>query len=265
MFNSSWVYAFENITLPAQNSEISTPVENESQISKEEFDVLEKKIFKKTFDSDISKNRLERLEKEIFGMVQKGNEEERFENLITASEYYTAGYRQNQSNSIVRTENSQGHDIQRKINPKDYIVNYNFDDSDENEDIIPYSAVGQPYSSKSIPAEPVKKRSKFMQFLSDVADALSTGVVTGYTVPINDFDIDTINGINTFGDNNYIGLPQSTVHYPRNIGPYYRHPYYPYATRSNNRYPSPRYNYIYNPYGSGRRNYQSGSGVKIIR
>ena len=37
-----------------------------------------------------SLKRLARLEKEIFGMEQKGNEKERFENLLTASDYYSS-------------------------------------------------------------------------------------------------------------------------------------------------------------------------------
>ena len=281
LFNVCTAFAFENISLPFGDSGISderavrsseseklksgngvsTQYEYQSNISKEEFSALEKKIFKKTFDSDTSKTRLERLEKEIFGMLQKGDEQERFENLITASDYYASGYRPNTGNQYIKP----------KINPKDYIVNYNFDDSD---DMREYSYSEQPDYGDYESVKPNKK-SKFLQFLSDIADALTAGVVTGYTLPIDDFGTDIINGINVLGGGNYIGVPQFPTYYPQrpirrhNYRPhpyYYPNHYYQSPSRYNHTYmpAPPRYNNYYSPYGNGRSNYNTGSKVKII-
>ena len=281
LFNVCTAFAFENISLPFGDSGISderavrsseseklksgngvsTQYEYQSNISKEEFSALEKKIFKKTFDSDTSKARLERLEKEIFGMLQKGDEQERFENLITASDYYASGYRPNTDNQ----------NIKPKINPKDYIVNYNFDDSNEDRE---YSYSKQPDYGDYESVKPNKK-SKFLQFLSDIADALTSGVVTGYTLPIDDFGTDIINGINVLGGGNYIGVPQFPTYYPQrpirrhNYRPhpyYYPNHYYQSPSRYNHTYmpAPPRYNNYYSPYGNGRSNYNTGSKVKII-
>ena len=261
LMNLSVVLAFENISVPEINSEYGKQIAEESSISSDEFDAIEKKIFNKTFGTDSHKNRLSRLEKEIFGMEQKGNEEERFENLITASDYYSAGYRQNQN--ITKAKEPQ------KIDPRDYIVNYNFDDNKykEEKEIPKYKVSQGAYYTVPDEDEPIKKKSKIVRFFEDIADAITSGVVTGYTLPTDSFGLDPFSTINNLGGTNYIGVPQFPTYYPqRYISPYrYNRGYYPYISRYNHNYPPPpRNNYRHNPYRTGRKNYNTGSGVRII-
>lgn len=265
LFYAGSAFSFENISVPAQNSGYSTENNEQNTISAEEFDILEKKIFRKTFGNDSAKNRLSRLEKELFGMEQKGNEEERFENLITASDYYQSGYRQAQSRADAQAQAKK----KNEINPRDYIVNYNFDDNDykEEREIPKYKVRQEPYSSSPVAAEPVRKKSKIIQFFEDIANAVTSGAVTGYTLPIDSFGIDPF-GINNFGGTNYIGVPQFPTYYPQSyVSPYrYNRTHYPYVSGYNRNYPPPppKYNYNRNPYGVGRNNYNTGSGVRII-
>ena len=102
--------------------------------------------------------------------------------------------------------------------------------------------------------------------MSGIADILSSGIVTGYTVPIDSYDINVPTGINTFSGTNYVGLPQFPAYYPsQNINPYvYNRQNYIYVPRHRYNNYQPKYNYYNSPYGNGAHNYKSGARVKII-
>ena len=259
---SSNVFAFENIIIPNENSSFS---QAQSLISNEDLETLEKQILKKIYKNEPSLKRLSRLEKEIFGMEQNGDIEQRYENLLTAAEYYNSGYRKNENI------------IQQKNNSPQY---YTYDDTYDDFEYIKSKPNKTQYYSKDIPeyyeskAQP-QKQSKIKQFFNDLAEVLSAGVVTGYTPPVyyNDFDI---LGGSSLGYpqipqvQTYINIPQpnyySHVHYPYNkySNPYYPRRYYPQSNRTY-RYNRVHPNYRnYRPYGNGTSRYGSGSGVHII-
>lgn len=272
--NSCFAYSFENVSIPSANSQYSANTTENSVISDEEFNILEKKIFNKTYSNDSAKNRLARLEKEIFGMEQKGSQEERFDNLITASDYYQSGYRQSKSIAEEKSK-TKNNTEEYKINPKDYINDYNFGYESENE-ISPKYTMNQSPSSyeNNYYKEPqkIKKQSAIKQFFSDIVDALTAGVVTGYTLPMDSFDYDPLGTYTNIGGSNFTVVPQfSTYTYIPQVNSYispyrYNRQRYPYITRNNYYYnpPPPRYNYNRTPYGNGVRNYKSGAGVRII-
>ncbi len=253
-------FSFENIVIPDANNNYG----QQSVISDEEFETLEKLILKKTYKSDSSYNRLSRLEKEIFGMEQKGDEEERYENLLTASEYYKDGYRANE-NKIQKAEKPQYYTY--NYSPKDYIQTYETQKEEQPETkYYSYNNSEEKYYPQNKTSN--QKQSKIKQFLNDVIETFSTGVVTGYTPPLyyNNFD--------PFGGTNIISYPQFPTYVRTPYG--YNARYYPYSQRRynspyyarNNSYnripPPPRHNYHYNPYGNGVRNYNSNATVKII-
>ena len=59
-------------------------------ISPRELSSMEQRIFLKTYPQDDAEMRITRLEKEIFGAMQGGNIQERFETLQSATKYYNA-------------------------------------------------------------------------------------------------------------------------------------------------------------------------------
>jgi len=68
-----------------------------SNVSPRELSKMEQKIFMETYPNDDIDMRITRLEKEIFGAVQGGEIEERFDTLKNAAKYYNT-YPQNFSN-----------------------------------------------------------------------------------------------------------------------------------------------------------------------
>ena len=249
-------FAFENIVIPEANANY----EQQSVISNEEFETLEKLILKKTYKSDSSSNRLSRLEKEIFGMEQKGDEEERYENLLTASEYYKDGYRANENN-IQKAQEPQYYTY--NYSPKDYIQTYETQKEEQPETrYYSYNNSGERYYPQNNTSN--KKPSKIKQFLNDVIETFSTGVVTGYTPPLYYNNFDPLMGTSI------IGYPQFPAYARTPYG--YSTGYYPYRNRNygysrihpSRNYNYPRNNYYHNPYGNGIRTYNSGASVKII-
>ena len=230
-----------------------------SPISNEEFETLEKEIFNKTFKGESSQKRLSRLEKEIFGMEQKGNEEDRYENLIAATDYNSG----NKAYGINKEESPQYYSYPNTS--KNYYKNENYDATKNNK----------------------QKSSKVKQFFNDLAEALFSGVMTGYTTPVY-YDIDPFAP-------NFIGYPSHASSYINT--PVYNYPYHsrhiphssnytsPYSnyypppvapppviprqypnsniTRRYGGYPSPYRNNYY-PYGTGNKIYGSGTRVRII-
>ena len=250
-------YSFDTVKL--QTHPEYSAENQQNSISNEEFNILEMKIFKKTFSHDSAENRLERLEKEIFGMIQAGSDEDRFENLITASDYYLSGYRQTQS----RAETQLQAEKKNKIDPRDYIVNYNFDDNSDHAAVPEYFDNKDPYDYNV----KEKKQSKIIKFFSDLADILSSGVVTGYTLPMSGFGYDPLSTVNTIGGSDFSILPQFPIYMPNTSTyqkPYYygRRPYIHGRRNYNPHYIKPYYNHT--PYGNGNTKYQTGSGVKIM-
>lgn len=283
--------AFEDVVLPQSGYNASIGAQINSLIPNEEFCEIEKKVFKKTYQNDNAKNRLARLEKEIFGMEQSGeNYLERFEILLTAAEYYQDGYRlsdnKKNENSFQRVDNGN-------LNSKNYIQNYNFDDDYDNSDYrVPQSDYISPkiaqknqtqyYDDYDIDEEKNgKKKSKIKQFFSDLADILTAGVVTGYTLPMNGYDygLDSFGTYTDFAGSNFVGPPTTTyigpsrysnypsyVRVPNMIRPpgYHRNPYSHgyHRPRYSPHYPNSGY---YRPNGIGVRNYGMGAKVRVIR
>ena len=255
IFNAA--YSFDTVKLQTLPEYTSNNQQN--TISNEEFNILEMKIFKKTFSHDSAKSRLERLEKEIFGMIQSGSDEDRFENLITASDYYLSGYRQTQSRAETQLQTGK----KDKIDPRDYIVNYNFNDNSAHDAVPEYFNNNDSYDYNV----KEKKPSKITKFFSDLVDILSSGVVTGYTLPMSGFGYDPFSTVNTIGGSDFSILPQFPIYMPQTstyVKPYNygRNPYIRGRRNYNPHYPKPYYNH--NPYGNGNTKYQTGSGVKII-
>ena len=243
--------SFDYVVIPNQSG-YNTP--QKSSISNEEFETLEKKIFNKTFKGDSSQKRLSRLEKEIFGMEQRGNEEERYENLLTASDY-------NYENKTYERNNDDAPQY------------YTYENTSKNKAY-----------AYDIPKEDKQKPSKVKQFFADLAEALTSGVMTGYSTPVY-YDIDPFAP-------NFIGYPShatSFVNTPVYNHPSYHHRHYPYSPKAtspyNNYYPPPiapppvipgqypnpnitrrtyPYNNNYYPYGTGNKIYGSGARVRII-
>ena len=177
---SSKAIAFENVFIPNENSSYT---QFQNLISNEELESLENQILKKNFKNDPPLKRLARLEKEIFGMEQNGDIENRFENLLTASEYYKSGYRQGQ-NTPQNDNDVQYYTYKAPSN------NYNnsiTDESYKNKYYPKNEKIPTEYSS----SQKDNKQSKIKQFFEDLAEILSAGVVTGYTPPVynNSFDI----------------------------------------------------------------------------
>lgn len=261
---SSQVYSFENINIPLEQS---SNTQSQYYLSNEDFEFLEKKIFKKTYKTDSSKNRLARLEKELFGMEQTGDVEERYENVLTASEYY--------EDTIKRKESSYQKENEPKYytyeySPKDYPQNTKNNNQnnlyDNNKDYYSYS---QPKPQKP---------SKVKQFLSDIVETFAAGAATGITPPIYYSDLDSLGGSSFYGFPqitqfpSYVNIPNPRYYYPpvsrASYSPANRNYYYPRhfppPPPSGNRYYPRRNNYSYNPYGTGTGTYNSGTRVRII-
>ena len=266
LFFSSNAFAFENIVIPNENSSYS---QAQTIINNEDLEPLEKQILKKSYTNERPLKRLSRLEKEVFGMEQTGDIEDRYENLLTAAEYYKSGYRQGESLT------------EEKETPQYYTYkngnkNYDYVDSKTNkqksyaEDYEP-----QYYTDNSSN----KKPSKVKQFFNDLADVLSSGIVTGYTPPVYYSNFDPLDGT-SFSSypqippvTSYINTPRPYYNpYTRYNRPYYNsyvRPYYkqnnyynppPPPSRHNYRQSSPYYRYP----GNGASNYGSGTRVRII-
>lgn len=69
-------------------------------ISQNELAQMEQRIFMKIYPHDNTQMRITRLEKEIFGAMQGGDLDERFETLQSATQYYNAFPSNNLSNQI---------------------------------------------------------------------------------------------------------------------------------------------------------------------
>ena len=269
-------FAFETVSIPTENSFVEQKAEEKCPISDEEFSELEKIILKKTYSKESPQKRISRLEKEIFGMEQKGNYEDRFDNLLTASDYYKSGYRQGE-NIAQGQQKSNIHP--QELNSKNYIKNYNFDDIYDDVPEQKYYAQNKPqnyYYDEDYEAEqkPKQKQSKIKQFFSDLVDVLSAGVVTGYTPSINSYGFDPFDTFTNIGGSNFIGLPQSPsgVYVPRMNNNYYnsyvpRRYYAPPPPRHRyNGYPLPPPRRTYNSYYRNPvpQTYNSGAGVRIL-
>ena len=281
------VQAFEDVILPQQGYGASKSAQIKNVISDEEFSDIEKRILKKTYPNDTSQNRLSRLEKTIFGMEQSGdNYEDRFENLLTAAEYYQDGYRQGESTKKYNEEKKYYSADNSELNSKNYIQNYNFKPEYEQAPTTAKTASSYPkdYPQEEyyqVPSENYqnydtnkKKPSKIKQFFTDLADILVGGAVTGYTMPMNSYGISPYDAIMDLGGSSYISPP--AYYSPRIINsPSYYNSYVP----RRNYIPAPRYNYYgrpsmgsryypststYRPAGVGSRTYGSGMGVHII-
>ena len=252
------VFGFENVVVP--NSQ-GTFHSSQNAISNGEIETLEKQILKKVFNADSPLKRISRLEKEVFGMEQKGDIQERYENLLTASDYYKDGYRTNNK-------------ISEESKPQYYT--YDYSPKNYNQTNLPENSIKQNFNNYDfdyyIPQKTSQqKQSKVKQFFTDLAEALSAGVVTGYTTPVY-YDIDPFapNFIGYPQTPNYVNTPQTTrIHSYHN--PYiprtttysvpYNNFYMPPSTYNN--YYAPRRTY-YRPYGPSSTTYGSGTRVKII-
>ena len=247
-------FAFETVSIPTESSYAAQNEKELCPITDEEFSQIEKIIFKKTYSNDSPQKRISRLEKEIFGMEQKGDYEDRFDNIITAADYYKSGYRKSENTA-------QTQDNTQTLNSKNYIQNYNFDDEKEKT----YFSKTQPQKYYNDDGEKVqKKQSKIKQFFSDLADIFSGGVVTGYTPSMQNYGYDPYDAFTTIGGIGGISPSPMGVYIPRYNrynSSYYQRKYYNYPPRHNyyNPPPPPRRNYY--PSAGG---YNSGAGVRII-
>lgn len=275
-------FAFEDITLPQEGYEASYNAQIEEKISNEAFCDIEKKIFKKTFSSDSASKRMSRLEKELFGMEQKGDIDDRFDNIITASQYYQEGYRAGKSSDYIKNEARPKYSYD-KLDSWNYIQDYDLPERYED-----YSAKNN-YNTPSVNTKNTEryyyddnennktsqKGSKIKQFFTNLADILSAGVVTGYTPPLTgNYGIDSFS--TNFGGAGYIGLPQFPTfvytpgrNYYNSYSPSQKYRNLPHSHRQPppHRYiPPPHNNNYTNPhyYGTGVKNYNSGAGIKII-
>ena len=259
---SSNVFAFENIVVPNENSSYS---QAQMLINNEDLEPLEKQILKKTYKNDAPLKRLSRLEKEVFGMEQNGDVEERYENLLTAAEYYKAGYRQGESLSEEK-ETPQYYTYQNNNKNYDYSNPKPQKQQYYTEDYEP-----QYYADNS----QNKKPSKIKQFFSDLADVLSSGVVTGYTPPVYYDSFDPLVSYPQIPPiTSYVNIPRTNYSYYRPYNRYrpYSSYYKPYYNK--NRYyplppPPPKHSYrksspYYRHPGSGASNYGAGTRVRVI-
>ena len=248
--------AFEDITLPQEGYDASYNAQIQEKISNEEFSDLEKKVFKKTFPNDSAQKRMIRLEKELLGMEQNGNIEDRFDNLITASQYYQEGYRAGEKSNY-KTENNKVNTYD-KLDSWNYIQTYDLPESYED-----YSAKNnyQPeqkyyyedYNGEKARTQP--KPSAIKQFFSNLASILSAGAVTGYTLPMTgSYGLSPIDTYTNFIGPSYIGMPQ----FPNYV--------YSPSNRIPNRYYSPHIPPRHRPVvpQNSARSYGSGAGVRLI-
>ena len=222
LFSFEIAFAYESVVVPEIKEK--NIFQGNNVIPSEEYDVLEKKVFKRTFKNESSLNRLARLEKEIFGMEQKGDEEERFENLLTASDYYSSD-----NSNYGMSDDS----IPQYYTYKNSIKNYKQDD------------FAKSYNDEN----PPQKVSKIKQFMNNVAETFSDGYVTGYTPPVNYGYYNPI----VYSNSSY---PIINRRYNSYVRPYYKSPQY----MRHNSYYYPKYNHNF-PSG---RIYNNRMGVKII-
>lgn len=222
LFSFNDVFAYESVFVPEIKDKSLS--QSNSAISSDEYEELEKKIFKKTFKNENSLKRLARLEKEIFGMEQKGNEKERFENLLTASDYYSSSNLNYKQAEDITPQYYTYEDSTKNYRQEDFAKSYN----DEN---------------------PPQKVSKIKQFMNNVAETFSDGYVTGYTPPVNYGYYNPI----VYSNSSY---PIVNRRYNSYVRPYYKSPQY---MRHNN-YHYPKYNHNF----PTRRIYNNRMGVKVI-
>ncbi len=276
---SSSVMAFEDVILPQDGYNASMSARIKEVVSDEEFNELEKKVFKKIYSNDTAQKRLGRLEKEVLGMEQGGDIQDRLDNLYTAMQYYQEGYRVGE-NSTPKNNAQYSEITQPTLNSWNYIQEYDLPkdyeplkDYDNQNNYSFKTAQKQKYITEDyLNRENInKKESKIKRFFNSLVDILSLGVVTGYTpsVGVGGFGTpDMFDSYSVFGGSNIIGLPQRPgyVRMPRYMSSPNYYSSYP------KRYispppipPSSRYN-PHHPYtrGSGVRTYGSGARASII-